>query len=329
MSDDSDACAADFAEHTRHLFVDVAQARAIAAGGRPALRAVFRKVHGVASGWLRLAEDRPDWTRHGIFAGNAYRCWTRFSSDIPPDAGDEENGTLGLGIKLFGASSPSLAVVDPEAPTADLLFQNHDVFFVDTGADMCRFTDLSLKGRAEEWFEVHPETKQILADMAKHEDSVLTATYSSTLPYACGAATAVKYRLVPQQAGPSRAEPGDKDRLRTDLRLRLGEGPAAFAFELQRPEPGFMPDLDCATQHWPEADAPFVSIGTLVLDQQDVTAEGQGAYGENLAFSPWRVPEANRPLGSIAESRRAAYPSSAAQRHKVNGIPEAEPHRPR
>ena len=329
MNDDIDPCAADFVEHTRHLFVDVAQARAIAAGGRPALRAVFRKVHGVASGWLRFEDDRPDWTRHGIFAGNAHRCWMRFSSDVPPDADDGGNGTLGLGIKLFGAPSPSLAVVDPDAPTADLLFQNHDVFFVDTGADMCRFTDLSLKGKAKEWFAAHPETEQILADMAKHEDSVLAATYSSTLPYACGTGTAVKYRLVPQQAGPSRAEPIDKDRLRTDLRLRLSEDPAAFAFELQRPELGFIPDLDRATQRWPEADAPFVAIGTLVLDQQDMSVEGQGAYGENLAFSPWRVPEENRPLGSIAESRRAAYPSSAAQRHGVNGIPEAEPHRPR
>lgn len=329
MNDDIDPCAADFVEHTRYLFVDLVQARAIAGAARPALRTVFRKVHGVASGSLSFDDDRPDWTRRGIFAGSAYRCWMRFSSDIPPDADDEANGTLGLGVKLFGAPSPTLATVDPEAPTADLLFQNHDVFFVDTGADMCRFTDLSLKGEVEEWFEGHPETKQILADMAKREESVLAATYSSTLPYACGAGTAVKYRLVPQQAGPSRADPIDKDRLRTDLLLRLREGPAAFTFELQRPEPGFVPDLERATQRWLKVNAHFASIGTLVLDQQDVTVEGQGAYGENLTFSPWRVPVENQPLGSIAESRRAAYPSSAAQRHVVNGIPEAEPHRPR
>jgi len=326
---DVDPCRSDYVEHTRQLFVDVAQQGAIATGERPARRAVFRKTHGVASGTMVLDQARPKELRQGIFAGDRYLLGLRFSSDVAPDADDADNGTIGVAIKLFGVTPPTLAEIDPGAPTADLILQNHDVFFVDTGYDMCVFTDLALKGKIEDWFRDHPDTRQILADMAKREDSVLAATYFSVLPYAFGAERTVKYRLRPLQAGPSRAPITDRNRLATDFAERLAAGSAAFAFEIQVPATGKTLPIDQATSRWSEEDAPFVPVATVEIPQQDVGREGQQAYGDTLAFSPWRVPEANRPLGSIAESRRRAYPSSAALRHYVNGTPEAEPHMPR
>jgi len=325
----TDPCRADFAEHTRHLFVDVAQAREIASGRRPARRAVFRKTHGVVSGRLILDPARPAELRQGIFAGEAYDLWLRFSSDVAPDSSDADNGTLGIGIKIFGVTGPTLASVDPSAPTADLILQNHDVFFVDTGYDMCVFTHLALKGRISEWFEIHPETERILAEMAKREESALTATYWSVLPYACGTIPAVKYRLRPLQTEPSQAPDTDPNRLRSDLAKRLLSDAATFTFEFQQPGAGTNLPIDKATERWSAADAPFVPIGQIEIGRQDIHAEGQESYGDALAFSPWRVPPANRPLGSIAESRRHAYPSSAAKRHYVNGVPDAEPHLPR
>lgn len=326
----TDPCAQDFVEHTRHMFVDVAQGGAIASGKRPVRRAVFRKAHGIVKGTLSLIADRPDWTRKGGFMGDRqFPCWARFSSDVRPTEPDSANGTIGIGIKLFGAVGTTLADIDPAAPTMDLVLQNHDVFFVDTGMDMCVFTDLALAGRDEEWFAAHPETKRILDEMAKREESVLTATFWSTLPYRCGPDIAVKYRLRPTSTGPSLAPDADANRLRTDLRERLRAGPASFVLELQAPLPGRSLPVDQATLRWEEADAPFTPIGTLELHRQDVDEEGQEAYGDNLAFSPWRVPEDNAPLGSIAASRRRAYPASAAVRHRVNGVPDAEPHGPR
>jgi hypothetical protein len=324
-----DPCRADFVEHTRHLFIDVAQGGEISRGGRPARRAVFRKTHGVASGRMLLDPSRPDDFRVGIFAHERYDLWLRFSSDVAPDADDAENGTIGVALKLFGIDGPTLASNDPTAPTADLIFQNHDVFFVDNGFDMCRFTDLALKGRINEWFNDHPETKRILVDMVKREESVLTATYWSVLPYACGSMAAVKYRLRALQNGPSQAPDEDSNRLRSDVAQRLKNGSATFVFEIQTPASGSSLPVDSATVRWGELDAPFLAIGRVEIAQQDIHTEGQEEYGDTLAFSPWRVPLANRPLGSIAESRRSAYPSSAAKRHYVNGTPEAEPHSPR
>lgn len=295
-----DPCKVDFVERTRHLFVDVAQAGAIGTGARPAKRAVFRKTHGVVYARLTLDPARPASLRAGLFA-----------------------------IKLFGVTPPSLAALDPEAPTADLILQNHDVFFVDTGPDMCSFTDLALKGRDEEWYATHPRTKQILAEMKKREESVLSTVLWSVLPYACGEIPAVKYRLLPRATGASLSPDSDPNRLRSDLKQRLLAGDATFDLALQIPRAGISLPIDQATVRWDEADAPFTVIGTLDIPKQDLAVEGQETYGETLAFAPWRVPEANRPLGSIADSRRAAYPSSASSRHRVNGSPDAEPHVPR
>lgn len=316
-SPDDNPCLSDFAEHTRHLFVDVAQAGAIAKGGRPARRAVFRKTHGVVYGRMLSDPRCPDELRQGLFDGQDHDVWIRFSSDVAPDETDANNGTIGIGIKIFGINGPTLADIDPSAPTADLVLQNHDVFFVDTGLDMCMFTDLALKGRIDEWFAAHPETKKILGDMAKREESALAATYWSVLPYACGTATAVKYRLTPHSRGSSEAPDSDVNRLRTDLGKRLAATGASFTLEIQKPAKGAALPTDKATERWSEADAPFVAVARIEIPPQNPAVEGQETYGDTLAFSPWRVPPANRPLGSIAESRRLAYPSSAAKRHYV------------
>src|ERR1700734_1835194 len=100
-------CCQDFAEYTRYLFVDVAQARAIASGARPARRAVFRKTHGVVHGSMRLYSNRPQGIRHGIFDANEHFLWIRFSSDVAPTDSDATNGTVGIGMKLFGVRPPT------------------------------------------------------------------------------------------------------------------------------------------------------------------------------------------------------------------------------
>ena len=46
-------------------------------------------------------------------------------------APDQKNNTLGFAMKLFGVTGPTLATDNPLATTADLIFQNSDIFFVD------------------------------------------------------------------------------------------------------------------------------------------------------------------------------------------------------
>jgi hypothetical protein len=229
---------------------------------------------------------------------------------------------LGFAIKLFGVEGRTLAEDDPTAATADLLFQNSDIFFVDNVQDMCAISK-DFKG----FIATHLRSDQILKEMAKSEKSLLAATYSSTLPYALGQAF-VKYRLAPSQD--AAVSPGSSPNyLAEDLKRRLAQNPASFSLEAQAFVDQSVTPLDRATVRWEEAVAPFTAIARLDIDAQDIDAEGQAAYGESLAFSPWRTLYENRPVGSIADARRVAYPSSAALRRSLNGQPTHEPTQPR
>ena len=179
--------------------------------------------------------------------------------------------------------------------------QNHDRFFVATGRDFCAFSHAAVLGDLDAWLADHPETAEVLTEMSKLEASALGASYWSVLPFACGPEASVKYRLTPLDHAPGGAPPEDApDFLRQDLARRLAAGSARFELAIQPFTSDAETPLDAAMTRWP---TPFQRIGELVVDRQDVTAPGQDAYGENLSFGPWRVPSANRPMGSEWTSR--------------------------
>ncbi|MGW8600401.1 LodA/GoxA family CTQ-dependent oxidase [Streptomyces sp. NPDC055893] len=326
-------CADDPTGALRALFVDLVQGRRIAQGQDPALRPVFLKAHGSARGVLTVDADLPDELRVGFLAAagaqGGLTAWVRFSSDTVPSRSDLRT-TLGIGIKLFGVPGAKLLPDESAADTQDLLLQNHDVFFVDTARDMCAFTRAGVVDNAlQAYLDSHPVTRTVLQDMAKAEESTLTATYWSVLPYGFGGERHVKYKLVPTGCpdGDPQAAPPDEDPsfLRGDLRHRLAAGAAAFDLFVQvRADPERMP-LDRATVRWEEAESAPVRVARLTLHQQDTEARGQAAYGENLAFNPWHSLPEHRPAGSIAEARREVYRASAARRRDANGVPATEP----
>jgi hypothetical protein len=312
-------------EDIRASFIDDFQKVRIAQGEKPAERAVFRKQHGVAKGQLSVASTCPPAYRIGLWAAGPYTVWMRWSSDAPPSTPDQNNNTLGFALKLFGVTGPTLATDNPLATTADLIFQNSDIFFVDNARDMA-----AISSRTEEpgFTTVHLRSTQIMKEMAHVERSLLTARYSSTLPYALGTSI-VKYRLIaerPFEASPPGTTP---NYLAEDLRKRLAAGPMSFLIEAQEFVDDSVTPIDRATERWDEAASLFRTVARLDIPAQDIDQDGQAAYGESLAFSPWRTLRENRPLGSIADARRIAYPASAAVRRGLNGQSMQEPDKPR
>lgn len=309
-------------------FVEKRMGERISQGQDPVLRPVFVKFHGAARGVLTVAPDLPPDLCIGFLKAakeqeGGLTAWVRFSSDTLPDRPDLRR-TAGVGIKLFGVPGPKLLAQESRADTQDLLLQNHDVFFVDTARDMCEFEQDPVGYRRD-----HPVTDQILKDMRKPEDSALTATYWSGLPYTFGPDRYVKYKLVPAGCSPGdpQAAPPDEDPsfLRGDLHHRLAAGEAAFDLLLQfRADPDRMP-LDRATVRWEESESAPVRVARLTLSQQDTAARGQQAYGDNLACNPWHSLAEHQPVGSLNEARRTVYPASAARRRDANGVPAAEP----
>lgn len=314
-------CSDDPNGKLKQMFVDIVQTRRIKQGQSPAMRPVFRKVHGVASGYFEIREDLPDDLKVGVFALKRLPAWVRFSSDAAPTDPDLRT-TCGIGIKLFDVPGPKLL---GDGATQDFLLQNHDVFFVDTAKDMCEFTRAGVvEGNYDPYLHTHPVTKDVLDAMQKVELSVLTATYWSVLPYAFGEGRYVKYKLEPEQPLDSEPPINDADYLEHDLARRLLSGEARFKFMVQLRTKKTMP-LDKATVRWSETESVPIHVATLVLAQQDVCALGQVAYGENLAFNPWHALPEHEPQGSISAARRVVYAASADERRNANGVTTREP----
>jgi hypothetical protein len=318
-------CRIEPIEETRFLFIDDFQQVRIDHGEKPAERAVFRKQHGVAKAKVTVVPQCPADFRVGIWAQGPFDAWIRWSSDIPPSTPDQNNNTLGFAIKLFGVAGRTLAADDPLSTTADLLFQNSDIFFVDNVSDMCAFSRDFGSFTAN-----HKRTLQVIAEMAKEERSLLEARYSSTLPYALGDKF-VKYRLIAETPPAANQPPpsASPNYLAEDLKARLQNAAVSFLIEAQVFVDDSVTPLDRATVRWEESVAPFVTVARVDIAAQDIGADGQAAYGESLAFAPWRTLHENRPLGSIADARRVTYPSSSSLRRSLNGQPMGEPRQPR
>ena len=262
----------------------------------------------------------------GLFGGTEYPAWVRFSSDTLPSRNDWTT-TCGIAIKLFNAPTPKI-FGEALDNTFDIILQNINVFFVDTAQDFCEFTQASLGGREafEKWRAAHKRPSEILDQMRTPVASCLGTAYWSCVPFAFGPERYVKYKLAPAKELVSPAEqPSNPTYLAQDLRERLAFEEQRFTFLVQfRTDPATMP-LDAATVEWPESQSPYVPIAELVLPPQDVADRGQSDYGENLSWNIWRVNQAHRPQGSVAEARLVVYAASAELRRNTNGIPNGEP----
>lgn len=315
------------AQRLTEMFVDIGQARDTRLNPPPAQRAVFRKLHGVAVGWLERHEDIPQGWRVGIFAQPRLEAWMRFSSDTGPT--DPDLGSMcGIGLKLFGVSGEN--ALGEVGNTSDLIMQNIDRFFVDTAKTMVEFTYAGVvQHDYNAYLAKHPGINDVLNDMNAPRGSCLTNTYWAILPFHLGDEI-VKYRLVPETA-PEDVPDDANDYFKTDLTNRLAERDYRFVLEIQRrTNPATMP-LDEANVVWPENESPYVPVATLVIPRQRIDAPGQSEYGQNLAFNIWRVPQDNRPSeqSSIAVVRRQVYAAGAAMRQRANGQPVSDPAEPR
>lgn len=323
-------CATDATARLNEMFIEIAQAKKLALGQRPAERAVFRKLHGAAYGTLTMRDDLPKALQVGVFAKKQLTAWMRFSSDTAPTSPDL-NSTLGIGLKLWGVDGVN--AMGETGDTADFIMQNYPVFFVDDAQSMCEFTYAGVVQKDYPgYLAKHPKTNKILNAMSAQIDgSVLTTQYWAILPFSFGHGHVAKYALVPKP--PAGATPAinvatdDPNYLALDLQHRLSATTEAYEFTFMVqvvPKSAHFP-LDRATEEWPTDQYPYVPVGTLSLPSQNVCERGQPEYGQELSFNIWRTPVEQAPLGSIAAVRKVVYDNGAKLRHQANGQPLEQP----
>jgi hypothetical protein len=338
-SDDHLSCGCeDPIEGLRYMFCNLVQEKRVKQGQCPVRRPVFLRTHGIMKGNFVIHENLPKEFRHGMFKkSGAFPVYVRYSSDLS-DGRPDWMSTIGIGIKIFGIPGEKV-VSDDGAETADLLLQNVPFFFVDNASDMCNFTKASLEGWGDDWVQKNaPQTNELLDKMAKPIRSVLETELWSVVPFMLGPNNHCKYILRPGTSTfPGDPDINDPDFMAKDLEGRIALGPVTLDIYIQkRPDisqydKAYIEEhfpLDRATVTWDEKIAVPVKVATIELPQQDITNEEQKIYGDWLAFNIGRVPEANQPVGSIAQARMSVYQTSADYRRKLNDQPVTEPVKP-
>lgn len=300
-----------------------------------ARRDAHPKAHGCVRAEFRVEADLPEGLEHGVFLpGTAYAAWIRFSNgNGDPDRPDIRGDARGMAIKLTGVPGEKILPSERDATTQDFLLISHPTFFVD---DPSRYATLIERGTSGKplvaataplalgWKGLTIARKIV----AKRIASPLETRYWSTVPFRLGTGPgrqAVKYSARPCAAGTS-AIPSDPhpDYLREAMASALGAGDACFDFLVQ-PRAGERMSVEDSRTEWDEMEAPFVKVATLTIPRQVFISLAQGAFCEELSFTPWHALPEHRPLGGVNRVRRVVYQSVSELRHQLNGTEPREP----
>jgi catalase len=208
-------------------------------------------------------------TRAAHMQGTTLPVVIRFSSasGIPtlPDAAPQ-NAVRGIGMtfKL------------PDGSGTDLLGISVNAFPVSNGEDFLKLNQAaqaSARGEPQpmrDFVAAHPAVARFGGIPKPMPQSFATEAYFSINAFrfinAAGESHFIRYRIVPEAGTafltPEQAASAPPDLLETEMRERIGRGPAAFRLQAQLAEPGD-PTGD-ATAVWPEERRP-VELGRLVV----------------------------------------------------------------
>ncbi len=293
----------------------------------PQIRGQHFKMHGCVDAMFEVPAGLPDGLAVGLFAApGAYRAIVRFSNGAQQD--DRIPDIHGMAIKVLGLAGPRALAEAPDGEQ-DFVLADKPVFFIRTASDyalfMTDFAQSAPHGQPPAKFiahlqEQHPEDVPVLLGFRQQiQESPLTATYWSQVPYAFGPeqTTAARYRAVPRSASEAEAAPGGShDYLRERMVARLGQGaePVVFDFQVQLRHDADPAVLDNPTVEW---DAPFVTVAVVTIPPQTFDTGERVSAGEAMRFSPWHALASHRPLGQVNEIRKTVYLASQAERSRL------------
>lgn len=297
-----------------------------AAHGGKVERALHAKGQLGLEAEFQVLPNLPAEARQGLFTAPAmFRAYVRFSNGVGTIQPDRKPDVRGIAVKVVGVPGPKLIPGMESAPTQDFLlirssstpFRSADEFVPFVLAASSPLTALPKLF----WRFGIGRTLEILKT-AQHSfalpmPSLATTRYFSALPSRLGP-HAVRWALTPREPaeGPAGSD-SDPNYLAAELTARLQKGPVAYDFQLQFFVDEKRTPIEDASVDWSEADAPLLTVGRLILLQQDPTSprgSRLASFVEKLSFDPWHALAELRPLGSMMRARNAAYRVSTRAR---------------
>ena len=319
---------AEFEEHARRV---TAVQRTLAdehSHGMPQ-RVFHAKAHACLAGTLRLLDNRPPETRHGIFGpgGKAsYNVLARFSSGVGFVQHDLKPDVRGIALKIFGVGGAG-STNGESRRTRDFLMTNSTNPFGNDQQEFVEFMQASLGPiRLAGFLVSHPRIARLLVRTTARIliPSLATEQYWSGHPYLLGPQRAMKFNVRP--ASPSDRVPvetdvarADRNYLRLELRARLARAPIRLVFSIQLEKDPDTTPIEDALVEWKESDSPSIPVAELLLDRE-IDAEAC----RTLRFTPGNFISDHRPLGNMGRGRIFTYAASQVARNADAEEPREE-----
>lgn len=267
-------------------------------------RFLHRKALAGITAKVEIRDGLPDYARVGLFARpGSFDALVRLSNGAFDIQANTRPDIRGFALKVLGLSGP--AALGGTTDHQDFLMINHDNFAAKTSDEFVQLvTETARKGElATLWmlFRTYglggalQRLKTLAAVVGKPFPGFAAETFSTVLPVAVGA-YAARVRVKPQAP----AVCGKGEDVAADMAARLAKGPIGYDLQLQFFVDEAITPIEDPTVVWPEAEAPFLTVGTLTL-------LSAGADVEGMAFDPWSGLAVHRPLGEIMRARKGAY----------------------
>jgi hypothetical protein len=196
------------------------------------LRRVFHaKSHACLKGKLNLLANRPENTRHGIFASGgktSYNVLARFSNGVGFDEHDLIPDVRGIALKIFGVPEGSTSADPQPARTVDFLMTNSTNAFGRDQEEFVQFMENTLNPGVINvslglFLLQHLEVAQLLLKAtARIVPSLVTEQYWSGHAYLLGPNQAMKFNVRPSSDADIEVQDSDLQEEMTKRKVSLG-----------------------------------------------------------------------------------------------------------
>lgn len=194
-------------------------------------RVFHSKSHACLTGKLNLLANRPENTRHGIFAlggKTGYNVLARFSNGVGFSEHDLIPDVRGIALKIFGVPERSTSDAAPSSRTVDFLMTNSTNAFGEDQEQFVQFMENTvnpgvLNAKLVLFLLHHPEiAKLLLKATARIVPSLVTEQYWSGHAYLLGPNQAMKFNVRPSTDADVEVEDSDLREEMTKHKVKLG-----------------------------------------------------------------------------------------------------------
>ena len=277
-------------------------------------RGLHRKQLLAAAAHLDVLPDLPPHAAHGLFARPArYDAVVRFSNASHDKQSDRAPDVRGYAFRVKGVSGEGC--LGGPTTNQDFTLINREAFGSPKSAPFVAMITALADGplaliqhfiRTEGFFAGLAKVKKLVDSTKAPFHGFANEPFHSAAPIACGP-YAARVRLLPASTDKN---PAARDDWGKDVADRLAKQALTHELQLQFFVDEATTPIEDASVNWPATQAPWLTVATLTLPQQDLSSPA----GQKLAvdveagvIDPWNALAAHRPLGDVMRARKVIY----------------------